>query len=196
MKLVSLEISMNRLEFWNKNGRKSLPWFYVKSVFWWWIDISDIPGRGWWYGGGGGMMLNEAVVWVDADPSGVPTDPTPGGLVVDRQVWQRGPGREITWVGPFQGIHSHLVTNAPWSAHIWNLSLTRSGCARRSCASGISESTMPVKNQILRVVTHKVAWCFSAISKGIIFCCKKQALQEFLLDRYISKFLGREKNCG
>ena len=76
MKLASLlEISSNRLEFWNKNGRKSLPWFYVKSVFWWWIDISDIPGRGWWYGGGRGMMLYEAVVWVDADPSGVPTDP-------------------------------------------------------------------------------------------------------------------------
>lgn len=31
-------------------------------------------------------MLYEAVVWVDAYPSGVPTDPTPGGLVVDRQV--------------------------------------------------------------------------------------------------------------
>ena len=124
---------------------------------------SDLPGRGWWYGGGGGMMLYEAVVWVDADPSGVPTDPTTGGLVVDRQVWQRGPGREITWVGPFQGIHSHLVTYAPWSAHIWNLSLTRSGCTRRSCASGISESTMPVKNQI----------CCHTQSSLVFFCVKQ-----------------------
>ena len=113
-------------------------------------------------------MLYEAVVWVDAYPSGVPTDPTPGGLVVDRQVWQRGPGREITWVGPFQGIHSHLVTNAPWSAHIWNLSLTRSGCTRRSCASGISERMMPIKNLILRVVTHKAAWCFSILQSYFV----------------------------
>ena len=187
MKLASLEISMNRLEsfdidlrglwFWNKNGRKSLAWFYVKSVCWW-IDILIYLVEA------DGMVAAEG--WCCMRPS--------SGSTLIRPEFLPTPPPGV-WSSTVRSDSEVRVEKSPGSvpskAYTLTWSPTPPGVPTFETFLwlGVDVPEDPVPAGYLKVrcllktrfvVTHKAAWCFSAISKGIIFCCKKQALQEFL----------------